>query len=142
MVFNKYNHLLATTCTKEAFKISIEVSKITDPMTGEDSYEVPAPYDREKNDTCDYVPPQASLSISGSNIIENNKKGSYDYNYSLFINGVEQSGISIGRNGVVSGYTLNGSESSVKIMVTDSAGYTVVDEKKLTPVTVDDQSGN
>ena len=142
LTFNRYNHLLASACTAEAYKIEIEVTKITDPMTGDDNYKVPEPYDREKSDTCDYKPPQASLSISGNRIIASIIKGSYSYNYSLYINGVEQSGISIGSNGVVNGYTLNGSESSVKLMVTDSAGYTVVDERQLTPTkpVVDDNS--
>ena len=142
MVFNRYNHLLASTCTQEAYKIEIEVSKITDPMTGEDSYEVPEPYNREQTDTCDYRPPQVSLSISGSSIVAIISKGTYSYNYSLFIDGVEKSGISIGQNGVVSGYTLDGSESSVKIMVTDSAGYTVVEEQKLTPTNPSSEEGN
>jgi len=45
----------------------------------------------------------------------------------------EKSGISVGSNGVVNGYTLDGTESSVKIMITDTAGYTAVAEKELTP---------
>ncbi len=142
VVFNRYNHLLATSCTQEAYKIGIEVSKITDPMTGEDSYEVPEPYNKDVEDTCDYKPPQASLSISGSNILATIKKGTYSYNYSLFIDGVEQNGISIGQSGVVSGYTLDGTESAVKLMVTDSAGYTVVEEQKLTPQTESDEQSN
>ena len=135
LVFNRYNYLLAAACTPEAYKISIEVSKITDPMTGDDNIIVPEPYDREVSDTCDYAPPAVSLSISGNTIIALISKGSYNVNYSLFINGEEKSGISIGSNGVVSGYTLDGTESSVKIMVTDTAGYTAVAEKELTPST-------
>ena len=135
LIFNRYNHLLASSCTPEAYKISIEVSKITDPMTKEDNIIVPEPYDREKSDTCDYVPPSASLSIVGNKIFVTISKGSYSYDYTLFINGEAQSGISIGANGLVSGYTLDGTEESVKIMVTDTAGYTVVDEKTLTPST-------
>lgn len=134
LVFNKYNHLLAATCTPEAYKISIEVSKITDPMTGEDSYEVPEPYNREKSDTCDYIPPEASLSVSGDNIVVTLRKGSESIaGYTLYVDGAEKSGISISGIGVVSGYSLDGTESSIKIMVTDKAGYTVVDEIKLTP---------
>ena len=135
LIFNRYNHLLASSCTPEAYKISIEVSKITDPMTKEDNIIVPEPYDREKSDTCDYVPPSASLSIVGNKIFVTISKGSYSYDYTLFINGEAQSGVSIGANGLVSGYTLDGTEESVKIMVTDTAGYTVVDEKTLTPST-------
>lgn len=134
LTFNKYNHLLASSCTPEAYKIEIEVTKITDPMTGDDNYNVPEPYDREKNDTCDYEPPEVSVSISGNKIIATIRKGSNSIaGTSLFINGEEKSGISIGSNGVVNGYTLDGTESSVKIMITDTAGYTAVAEKELTP---------
>lgn len=134
LTFNRYNHLLAAACTPQAQKIEIEVTKITDPMTGEDVYEVPEPYNRDESDDCKYVPPEVSLSTSGKTIIANIRKGSYDiYGYSLFVNGTEQPGISIGSNGAISGYTLDGSESSVKIMVSDTAGYTAVAEITLTP---------
>ena len=53
--------------------------------------------------------------------------------YTLYINGVEKSGISIDGSGVVSGYTLNGTESSIKFVVTDTAGYTDTAELTLTP---------
>ncbi len=135
IVFNRYNHLLATTCTPEAYKISIEVTKVTDPMTKEDSYNVPEPYNREVNDDCKYVPPSVSVSVNGSGtIIATIREGSEDiYGYSLFIDGEEQSGISISASGIVSGYKIEGWESSVKIMVSDKAGYTAVSEVTLTP---------
>lgn len=134
LTFNRYTHLLASTCTPQAQKIEIEITKVTDPMTGEDVYNVPEPYNREESDDCKYVPPEVSVSTSGNTIIANIRKGSYDIaGYSLFINGTEKSGISIGANGAISGYTLNGSESSVKVMITDSAGYTAVSEITLTP---------
>ncbi len=133
LVFNRYNHLLASACTPEAYKISVEVSKITDPMTGNENIIVPEPYDREVSDTCDYAPPSVSLSISGNTIIVAISKGTYSYNYTLYVDGEANNNISIGSNGVVNGYTLNGTEKSIKIMVTDAAGYTVVDEKTLTP---------
>ena len=133
MVFNRYNYLLAAACTPEAYKISIEVSKIIDPMTGNENIIVPEPYNREVSDTCDYAPPSVSLSISGNTIIVAISKGTYSYNYTLYVDGEANNNISIGSNGVVNGYTLNGTEKSIKIMVTDAAGYTVVDEKNLTP---------
>ncbi len=135
LVFNRYNHLLASACTPEAYKISIEVSKITDPMTGNESYQVDEPYDRENSDTCDYAPPAVSLSVSGNKIIAIISKGSYNISYSLFVDGEEKKDISISSNGIVSGYTLDGTESTIKIMVTDTAGYTAVVEKELTPNT-------
>ncbi len=139
LTFNRYNHLLAATCTPEEFKIQIEATKITDPMTGNDVVNVPEPYDREHSDTCDYEPPRLSLSISGNKIIATIKKGTYDIaGYTLYINGAEKSGVSVGADGTVNGYTLTGKESSVKLMISDSAGYTAVSEITLTPTVVDE----
>ena len=145
LTFNKYNHLLAAACTPEAYKIEIEVSKVTDPMTGKDTYDVPEPYNREVSDTCDYQPPQVSIATSGNNIVVVIQNGTNSIaGYSLFVDGVEKSGISVNSNGVVNGYTLKGTESSLKFMITDSAGYTAVADITLTPTvtpTVDDNGG-
>ena len=134
LVFNRFNHLLASNCTAEDFKIEVEVTKITDPMTGNDVYNVPEPYNRDASDTCDYTPPQFALSISGSNIIATIQRGSLDITgYTLYINGVERKGISLGADGKINGYNLNGTESSVKLVITDAAGYSAESEIKLTP---------
>jgi hypothetical protein len=110
-------------------------------MTGDDVITVPEPYDRETSDTCDYEPPRLSLSTSGNRIIATIKKGTYSISgYTLYINGTEKSGISVGADGTVLGYTLTGKESSVKLMISDSAGYTAVSEITLTP-TEDDGDG-
>ena len=140
LTFNKYNHLLASTCTSEAYKIQVEVTKITDPVTGKDTYDVPEPYNREVEDTCNYLPPQVSVTTSGSRIITIINKGSEpiaNKDKILFIDGRAISGVSFGSDGVVSGYTLNGSESSIKVMVTDASGYTAVSEITRTPTNSD-----
>ncbi len=132
LVFNRYNHLLASSCTPEDYKIEVEVTKVTDPMTGNDVYSVPEPYNRDVSDPCDYTPPQVALSTSGKNIIANVKRGTYDIaGYTLYVNGVEQSGISLGSNGVISGYTLKDNDTSIKFTVTDSAGYTTTGEMNI-----------
>jgi hypothetical protein len=134
LAFNKYNHLLAASCTPSAYKIEVEVTKITDPMTGKDNYKVPEPYDKETEDPCTYTPPEVALSTSGSKIVAVVRKGSSDIaGYSLYINGVEKEGVSLGANGAISGYTLDGSESSIKFTVTDKAGYTATGSLTLTP---------
>ena len=134
LVFNRYNHLLASSCTPEDYKIEIEVTKTTDPMTGNESYDVPEPYDRETSDTCNYVPPQVALSTSGNNIIATVKRGTNDIaGYTLYVNGAEQSGISLGTDGVISGYKLNGTESSIRFTVSDSSGYVATGDITLTP---------
>lgn len=134
LTFNKYNHLLASSCTPSDYKIEIEVTKVTDPMTGKDNYKVPEPYDKETEDTCTYTPPEVAVSTSGNKIIATIKKGSLGIaGYSLYINDTEKKGISLGSDGVISGYTLDGSESSIKFVVTDEAGYTATGSMKLTP---------
>ena len=134
MTFNKYNYLLASDCTPEDYKIQVEVTKTIDPMTGDAVYTVPAPYNREVKDTCDYNPPTVSISTSGANIIASVKKGTSDIaSYTLYVDGLEQPGISINSKGVVTGYTLDGSEKTIKLVVTDSAGYQTTAEATLTP---------
>ena len=122
--FNRYNHLLATDCTAEAYKIGVEVTKITDPITGQDTVHAPEPYNAEVSDTCDYVPPSVSVSTSGNNIIATVTNGSYPVSgATLYVDEVEKGGVTIGLNGVVVGYTLTGTEKSIRITVSDSAGY-------------------
>lgn len=89
--------------------------------------------------------PQVALSTSGDQIIATVKRGTYDIaGYTLYVNGVEQSGISLGGNGVVGGYTLKGTETSIKFTVSDSSGYVAGSEITLTPAsqktTVDDKT--
>ncbi len=138
LTFNKYNHLLAAECTPEDYKIQVEVTKITDPMTGKDVYNVPEPYDRDNSDTCSYTPPQVSLSTSGDYIIASVKKGTNDiagYTLQVTANGntTEYNNISVTSDGKINGYTLNGTESAIKLMVSDSAGYVASTQMNLTP---------
>ena len=134
LTFNRYNHLLASSCTPEEYKIEVEVTKVTDPMTGNDVYNVPEPYKRDEADKCDYEPPRLSLSINGDRIVATIRKGSYDVkSYTLYVNGSEKSGISLGGDGTIRGYTLKGNETSVRLTISDSAGYTASSELKITP---------
>ncbi|MBR2543084.1 transglycosylase domain-containing protein [Candidatus Saccharibacteria bacterium] len=135
LTFNKYNHLLAASCTAEEYKISIEVTKITDPMTGNEVVNVPAPYNRDKTDPCDYKPPRLSLSTKGNSIEATVKKGTYDMSCTLYVDGVEVSNPSFtcpnaDKTFVV--YTVpSGKSATVKFVISDSAGYTAVDEKTI-----------
>ncbi len=134
LTFNKYNYLLASKCTAEEYKIQIEVTKTIDPMTGEAVYSVPEPYNRETEDPCNYTPPTVSLSTSGTNIVATIKKGSNEIaGYTLYVDDIEQSGISINNKGVVSGYVLDGCEKSLKLVVSDSAGYMATGTATLKP---------
>ena len=138
LTFNKYNHLLAANCTPEDQKVAVEVTKVTDPMTGKEVYNVPEPYNRDASDTCDYTPPQLALSTSGNSIIANIRKGTYDISgYTLYVDGVEKSGISLSGSGKINGYTLTGKEKNIKLVISDSAGGTATSEMTLTPTTTD-----
>ncbi|MCR5700246.1 MAG: penicillin-binding protein [Candidatus Saccharibacteria bacterium] len=131
LTFNRYNHLLAAACTPEDQKIEIDVTKTIDPMTGNAVYSVPEPYNRDQNDTCDYEPPRVSLSASGCNLNANISRGTSDLaDATLYINGVEKGGVSLSGGTI---YTLNGTETSARITVSDSAGYTSTSEIKITP---------
>ena len=139
LTFNKYNHLLASSCTPEAYKIEIEVTKITDPMTGKENYNVPEPYNKDASDTCDYEAPQVSLSRSGSKLIAIVRQGSNDIvSRTLYVDGESVGEVTIGASGAISGYTINGTESLIKLVITDSAGYSASAELPLTPTVVKD----
>lgn len=129
LTFNRYNHLLAAACTPEEYKIEIEVTKTTDPMTGNSVYNVPEPYNRDVSDTCDYRPPQVTLSTSDCKLYASVGRGSSDIaGATLYINGVEKGGVSLGGGSI---YTLTGSETSARLDVSDTAGYVSSGEIKI-----------
>ena len=98
-------------------------------MTGNSVYSVPEPYNRDKNDTCDYDPPQLSLSTTGCKIYANISKGTYDLTgATIYINGVEKGGVSLSGGPI---YTLTGDETSARLDVSDSAGFIASGEIKL-----------
>ena len=131
LVFNRYNYLLAAACTPDDQKIEVEVTKTLDPMTGNSVYSVPAPYNRDQNDTCDYQPPRVSLSVNGCKLNANISRGTSDLaGATLYVNGVEKGGVSLGGGTI---YTLDGTESSARLTVSDAAGYTATGEISLTP---------
>lgn len=126
LTFNRYNHLLASTCTPEAYKIEIEVTKTIDPMTGNEVFSVPEPYNREETDTCDYTPPSVSLTYDAltRTLYAVVKKGTSNIaGYTLYINGVEMSGISVGSNGAISGVIIADDDKTAQLTVSDESGY-------------------
>jgi hypothetical protein len=128
--FNRYNHLLANGCTNDNYKIEIEVTKITDPISGKESIKVDAPYNAEKEDTCDYVPPSVSISTSGNKVYVSVTKGSQSISsYTLVVDGTPKN-VTVSPSGEVAGYTLTQKEKVLAIQVTDAAGYTAVSEMK------------
>ncbi len=125
VTFNRYNHLLASECTAEAYKIGVEVTKVTDPVSQKDTITAPEPYNYEVSDTCDYTPPTVSIIKSGTSIVASITKGTYPVTgATLYVDGEEVSGAVINAaGGPITGYTVTGSEQSIKVTVSDSAGY-------------------
>ncbi|MBR0488204.1 penicillin-binding protein [Candidatus Saccharibacteria bacterium] len=135
MTFNRYTHALAAACTPEAYKIQVEVTKIIDPITEEPTYDVPEPYNRDLTDNCTYTPPQVSLSSSQNRLFATVTKGTYNLKgATLYVDGKEvPGGAAVSGNRVTLSYTIDGTESSVKLVVTDESDYTATSELTLTP---------
>ena len=118
--FNKFNHKLAAACTNANYIESVTVTKSIDPVTKQESWDVPAGYDRENPDDCSYVAPHVSASRSGSSI-------SVTVSGSAIIGGKYT--VTTAKGASVSGtinsvnftpnYTIKGDEGTITITVTD-----------------------
>lgn len=123
MEFNKYTKKRAASCTAASDKISVEVTKINDPMTGNATYVVPEGYDEKEVDDCKYTKPSVSITAS-----EDKKtatvtaiKGTYPLKtYSIIIDGTVVSSGELTTNPFV--FDLKGSEKTVVVVVTDTFG--------------------
>ncbi len=126
LTFNRYNHMLASACTKEEYKIQIYATKTIDPTTKQETWYVPSPYDRNHEDDCSYMPPSvASVSrTEAGNIHISLSKGSLDFgNYTVYVDGVEVEGGGVSGNSFNTNYVLKESGKSVRVTVTDAGGY-------------------
>lgn len=129
LVFNKYTYALATECTDEKFKISVDATKMIDPMTKKEVWYVPSPYKKDVEDDCSYVPPSVKLSMTKNQLRATIVKGSASLgNYQLLVDS------SVVESGVIGGTTLNfdyeldeAKKPSIKIIVTDANGYETSD---------------
>ncbi len=136
LVFNRYNHLLAASCTKDDYKIEVEVTKTTDPISKNVIYSVPEPYDRTKSDPCDYVAPKISMAFGNGRVNVLITKGSNTYTYKVYVNGAERKDITITNGALSSNYRPKAGDT-VKIEVIDSAGYPPVVVEGTVPTTFD-----
>lgn len=135
--FNKYNHLLAAACTDDRFKISVEATKTVDPVSKQEVWDVPEPYNRDQEDDCSYRAPSVSIYSTTSKetggLDSNSSSGSTSYHivispgsqaladYSLSVNGnVIQSGHINKTDFTVE---TKGTSGSAKITVTDEYGF-------------------
>ena len=122
--FNKYSHKLASSCTPDDQKITVNVTKTIDPMTKHEIWNVPEPYNRDEEDDCSYRPPSASLYKSGDKIRVSISLGSLGLaNYELQVDGKVVDSGSATSNNFDANYTLKGTEKTATIKITDEAGY-------------------
>lgn len=130
LTFNKYNHLLASTCTPDSQKIEIEVTKTTDPLTNNVVYSVPEPYDRTKSDPCNSKNSSVSLSKQGSSggVTVTITKGDFNYTYEVFVGGKSVLKGTSDDSPVfdINDYLKNGS-NTVEVRVTDETGDVATD---------------
>ena len=133
LVFNKYTKKLASECTDESYKISIEVTKTIDPMSKKEIWFIPEGYDNDTKDDCTYSAPDVSLNsmVSGGNTIIRMVivPGSANLTkYELLVDGaVIESGTPVAGTTNFS-YSPTGSETSIKVNVTDELGFVATDE--------------
>ena len=123
--FNKYTKKLASTCTIDEYKVTINATKTIDPMTRKEIYSVPSGYDKDTTDDCSYVyvGPSVNVSVSDSKIAITVTKGSENLDsYTLYIDGEAKESGKIPSTSFKANYEPTGSEKSIKVVVTDSYG--------------------
>lgn len=130
--FNKYNGLLASSCTNPDYIVSVTVTKTTDPITKKDSYDVPAGYNREISDDCSYVAPSVSVARSGTSLSvtvsgSQIKGGSYTITTG---DGKSTSG-TISSTNFNPSYTITGKEGTITVTVTDKIGTQASSQLKI-----------
>lgn len=133
LMFNKYTHNLAASCTDERFKIAIEATKTVDPITKQEVWDVPEPYNREVEDDCSYKAPSVSIYASGAN----SASGGYRIVITQGSQPLSNYTVTVGDKTIASGavtqkdFTVentSGTSGKVKVTVTDDYGFEASDE--------------
>lgn len=136
--FNKYTKTLASECTPADQRISVEVTKSVDPISKQEIWSVPEPYNRDVTDDCSYKAPSVSLNVPTSDgkiaagaVSASVTGGTSSLStWELTVDGnVVKSGTFDGGTNLGTIWTLQGNEKSVKLSVTDAAGYVAVASK-------------
>ncbi|MBQ3306019.1 penicillin-binding protein [Candidatus Saccharibacteria bacterium] len=141
LMFNKYTHTLATECTDERFKISIEATKTLDPITDQEVWDVPEPYNREVEDDCTYSAPSVSIRKSGTTgdtyrvIITPGSVNLTNYSVTIGDKSIESGAVT--RKDFTVTATASG---TMRVVVTDGYGFEASDELQVTASQVDDNS--
>lgn len=132
--FNKYTKKLASACTPAGDREAIEVTKIIDPVSKNATYFLPEGYDKDNADNCNYQNPtvSAAASADGKVLTVTAVKGTYPLStYTIVADGTVISSGSLTTNPFV--INLKGTEKSIKVTITDSAGSEASSSLTLTP---------
>ena len=128
--FNRFNHKRAASCTNSDYIESIEVTKVTDPMTKKEVYNVPDGYDKDETDDCSYVAPHVGASYStttktisvtatGSEVLNGGS-----YTLTTASGSVVASGTIGSSTSFTPSYTVKGNEGTITVTVKDKWGST------------------
>lgn len=133
--FNAENGLQASDCTPEGKRIKIEVTKYTDPFSGNESFSVQEPYKYGQMDVCEVETAPKEPTVSSTTVVEfklNDDKDELTIKfldskyplskYEIYIDGV------YAKSGTASGETtinLSDSYKVVRVDTTDTTGETI-----------------
>lgn len=135
LTFDKYSKYKATSCTPEAAKDTVNVTKSNDPVTKKDIYtNVPNGYDATKDDdkhNCNDSPPSiVSVTTAGGTATVTVNPGTFSLDpagATITVNGTALSGITYSSNGNLgiykASYTGTAAPGSASANVTDTAYY-------------------
>lgn len=133
VAFNKANGKRAIACTPEDQRIELEITKIIDPITKNEVWNVPEGYDYESEDTCDVISPEIGLELRKFDseapwLFITFKEGSNKLkSYKITVDGVLTGSGSVTDLVMTNGLkqTLAGNEKDVTVELIDESGLSV-----------------
>ena len=133
--FNDYTKRLANTCSPSSRIVEVEVTKITDPMTGNEVWNVPDDYDREEEDDCsNYSSPNVTVRHSGNNVkITVSGSEAIGGIWSLSVDGATKASGEINSTAFDAGYTISDCDAKFQVTITDRYGANATGNMTLTP---------
>lgn len=145
MVFDSISKKLATDCTPASTRIEVEVEKMLDPMTQEESIYAEGYLPEEEDDvhSCsDAKPSVGTISVGGTTevAVQINHISGRTTHYTLTVNGKTAREGDIASSGTIH-YTSTEDVTSVSVSLRDSLGYTATSSKTFNPPKKPDSSG-
>lgn len=136
LTFNKYTYKLAKECTPDSQKIQIEATKTVDPITKQEIWSVPEPYNRNETDDCSYTAPSVNIYSSGEALKAVVTLGtSQTVTYKLYEDGAEYESGTVSGTSIDFKYDLKSKGITgrvLKVVVTDQNGAETSSQCKVT----------